>query len=98
MRKVCNPLIRLPQVTIIIFWFNSEAPLFHRIFPSPDRVTPFGYLRCSRPPSTVEGTFPHRMGILWTSFICIRVHVSQQSHMGRYLFEQVVVDRRAGNV
>ena len=98
MREVRHPPIRLPGVAALIVWFDGEASLFYRVCPPPDEVTSFGYIRRPRPPSTIEGAFPHRTGIFGTSFIRIRVHVSQQGHMRRHLFEQVVVDRRAGDV
>jgi len=41
------------------------------------------------PPSTTQGAFSHRTGIIGPSSLRIRIHVGQQGHLRQCMFEQI---------
>ena len=98
MRQIRHPPLRLPRVAPVLLWVDSEVALFYRLRPPSDETTPFGHVCGTCPSSTTQGPFPHRTGIIGPPSLRIRVHVGQQGHLRRYLFEQIVVDRRPGDV
>jgi len=98
MRQIHHPPLRLPRVAPVLFWLDVEAALFDRVRSPSDETTPLGHVCGPCPSSTTQGSFPHRTGIIRPSSLRIRVHVGQQGHLRLYLFEQIVVDRRPGDV
>ena len=94
-----NVLIRSPNhqrlfcgnlsgVAAALFWFDDEA-VFYRIHPPSDEITLLDHFCGPRPPSTTQGAFSHRTGIIGPSSLRIRIHVGQQGHLRRCMFEQI---------
>jgi len=88
MRQVrCSP-ISSPRVATILFSLNGEAALFiayalHRTKLPPSVCGP-------HPPSMTQGAFSHRTGIIGPSSLRIRIHVGQQGHLRRCMFDPIL--------
>jgi len=76
--QICHPPLRLPRVSPVLFWPDSEAALFYRIRPPSDETTPLSHIRGPCPPSMGQGAFSHCTGIIRPLSLRIHVHAGQQ--------------------
>lgn len=98
MRQVHHPSVCVSRVSPIFIQLDSEAAPFHSLCAPQDKASSFRDLRRSRSSAASQGPFSDRSGIVGTPVIHICVHARFQGHMRRYVFEQVVVHRRSGDV
>jgi len=86
----CHPFVRLPGAAAALIWLHHQASIPYRYALHRTQLHPLATLAV-----LVLRRLKVRFPTAWD--VCSSPR-SQQGHLRRYLFEQIVVDRRAGYV